>query len=79
MTRFPPEPSGYLHIGHVKAACLNYHYSKMYGGKMLLRFDDTNPAKEKDEFKENIIKDLATLGIVPDSISHTSDHFDLFL
>lgn len=79
VTRFPPEPSGYLHIGHLKAACLNYHYAKMFNGKMLLRFDDTNPKKEKMEFEDSIKKDLKSLGIVADSVSHTSDHFDLIL
>ena len=76
ITRFPPEPSGYLHIGHVKAAMLNYHYAKMYGGKMILRFDDTNPMNEKIEFVENILKDLETLNIKPDRITFTSDSFD---
>merc|ERR1712086_882843 len=75
VTRFPPEPSGFLHIGHVKAAMLNYHYAKIYNGKMLLRFDDTNPMNEKVEFVESIQKDLKTLDIHPDSVSHTSDHF----
>lgn len=79
VTRFPPEPSGFLHIGHVKAAMLNYHYAKMYNGKMILRFDDTNPAKEKDEYVDNIKKDLATLEIFPDDLTHTSDYFEVIL
>lgn len=76
VTRFPPEPSGYLHIGHAKAALLNYHYSKMYEGQMILRFDDTNPMNEKIEFVDNIIRDLATLDIHADRITYTSDYFD---
>ena len=76
VTRFPPEPSGYLHIGHFKAVLLDYHYAKMWGGRMLLRFDDTNPSKEKPEFVQSIINDIATLGIEPSAISNTSDHFE---
>jgi len=77
VTRFPPEPSGYLHIGHVKAAMMNYHYSRMYGGKMILRFDDTNPMNEKVEFVDNIIRDLKTLGITADQVTYSSDHFEM--
>jgi len=75
VTRFPPEPSGFLHIGHVKASMLNYHYAKIYGGKMILRFDDTNPGNESDEFVQNIQRDLKTMEIYPDEITHTSDWF----
>ena len=56
---------------------LNYHYSKMYNGKMILRFDDTNPSKENDNFVENIKSDIKTMGIYPERVSYTSDYFDI--
>mmetsp|Transcript_13614 Transcript_13614/g.20546 ORF Transcript_13614/g.20546 Transcript_13614/m.20546 type:complete len:905 (+) Transcript_13614:24-2738(+) len=79
VTRFPPEPSGYLHIGHAKAVVINWKVSRQFHGKMVVRLDDTNPAKEKAEFEVNILRDLRTLGVVPDMLSHTSDYFDYYL
>ncbi|KAJ7583033.1 glutamate-tRNA ligase [Mycena floridula] len=76
VTRFPPEPSGYLHIGHAKAALLNQYFAKMYNGKLVIRFDDTNPSKETSEFEETILKDLQLMDIHGDVITHTSDHFE---
>ncbi len=76
-TRFPPEPNGYLHIGHAKSILLNYGLAKQYGGKFNLRFDDTNPTKEKSEFVESIKKDVAWLGADwEDRLFFASDYFD---
>lgn len=80
VTRFPPEPSGYLHVGHAKAALLNDFFAKHYRGRLIVRFDDTNPAKESTEFRDSIIEDLKTLGVEWDgSISYTSDYFPQLL
>ncbi|CAF1682000.1 unnamed protein product, partial [Adineta ricciae] len=75
VVRFPPEASGYLHIGHAKAALLNQYYQKTFKGTLIMRFDDTNPAKENAEFEKVILEDLKMLGVTYDRFSHSSDHF----
>ncbi|XP_074597526.1 glutamyl-prolyl-tRNA synthetase [Brevipalpus obovatus] len=79
VVRFPPEASGYLHIGHAKAALLNQRYQIAYNGKLVFRFDDTNPDKEKTDFEDVIRGDVAMLEIKPDICSYTSDHFRTML
>jgi len=74
-TRFPPEPNGYLHIGHAKAVCLSFGIARDYGGTCNLRFDDTNPAKEEARYAEAIKKDVHWLGFEWDQLHHTSDYF----
>jgi len=76
-TRFPPEPNGYLHIGHAKSICLNFGIAEEYGGKCNLRFDDTNPAKEEENYVEAIIEDVKWLGFDwEDRLFFASDYFD---
>ena len=78
-TRFPPEPNGYLHIGHAKSICLNFGIAQKYNGKCNLRFDDTNPLKESDEYVNSIICDVEWLGFnVQENIFYASDYFDIF-
>ena len=76
-TRLPPEPNGYLHIGHVKAFMIDYLVAKEFGGEVILRFDDTNPTKEETEFVDAIIEDTRWLGIEWKEITYASDYFDL--
>jgi glutaminyl-tRNA synthetase len=75
-TRFPPEPNGYLHIGHAKAICLNFGLAKKYKGKCNLRFDDTNPVTEETEYVDSIEKDIRWLGFEWDGLHFSSDYFD---
>ncbi len=75
ITRFPPEPNGFLHIGHAKSICLNFGVAKEYGGATYLRFDDTNPIKENNEYVESIQYDVAWLGFQWKTITHASDYF----
>ncbi len=76
-TRFPPEPNGFLHIGHAKSILLNYGMAKEYGGKFNMRFDDTNPTKERSEFMDAIIEDVKWLGAdYEDRLFYASDYFD---
>jgi len=77
VTRFPPEPNGYLHIGHAKAICLNFGLTKKYGGYTNLRFDDTNPVTEKTEYVDSQQKDIKWLGFEWKHELYTSDYFDL--
>ena len=75
-TRFPPEPNGYLHIGHAKAICMDFGVAEKYNGVCNLRFDDTNPTKENNEYVENILNDITWLGFKWGKIFYASDYFD---
>src|SRR4051812_25261628 len=76
-TRFPPEPNGYLHIGHAKSICLNFGLAAEFGGKTNLRFDDTNPEKEEQEYVDSIIDNVRWLGFEwQEPVCYASDYFD---
>src|SRR4028119_935056 len=76
VTRFPPEPNGYLHMGHAKSICLNFGLSGQYGGYTNLRFDDTNPVTEDTEYVESIKNDVRWLGFTWQHELYASDYFD---
>lgn len=76
VTRFPPEPNGYLHIGHAKSICLNFGLAKEFAGKVNMRFDDTNPTKEDVEYVDSIKNDVNWLGFNWDNLFFASDYFE---
>ncbi|MCC5863264.1 MAG: glutamine--tRNA ligase, partial [Gammaproteobacteria bacterium] len=77
VTRFPPEPNGYLHIGHAKSICLNFGVAEEFGGRCFLRFDDTNPLREDETYAQAIREDVAWLGFDwQDRLTHASDYFE---
>ncbi|MEJ2477648.1 MAG: glutamate--tRNA ligase family protein, partial [Desulfobacterales bacterium] len=76
VTRFPPEPNGFLHIGHAKSICLNFGLAQEFGGRCNLRFDDTNPLKEKEDYAQSIMDDVRWLGFEWDELRHASDYFE---
>ena len=81
VTRFPPEPNGYLHIGHAKSICVNFGLGEQFSGATFMRFDDTNPAKEKQEYIDAIQRDVRWLGFdwkVAERQTHASDYFQKF-
>ena len=75
-TRFPPEPNGYLHVGHAKSICLNFGVADDFGGVCKLRFDDTNPETEDQDFVDGIIEDITWLGFEPNEVVYASDYFE---
>ena len=75
VTRFPPEPNGHLHIGHAKSICLNFGIADEFSGRTHLRFDDTNPLKENEDFMKAIMEDVRWLGFEWDKLCHASDYF----
>ena len=76
ITRFPPEPNGYLHIGHAKSLCINFGMKEKYNGKCNLRYDDTNPSKEDVEYVNSIKEDIKWLGFEWDNELYASDYFE---
>ena len=76
LTRFPPEPNGFLHVGHCASIVLNFGTAQKFGGKTNLRFDDTNPVTEETEFVDGILQDVRWLGFEPAQVVYASDYFD---